>query len=719
MSGLSFTFDLDEEGIGHLVFNRSGHKVNTLSLEMLEELEELLDNLAPRKDIKASIFSSGKEESFIAGADLHDFETIFQHPEQSVKPLLEKGHALFNKIANLPFPMVAWIQGVCLGGGLELALSCHYRVVIDHPKTFLGLPEVSLGIMPGWGGTQRLPRLLSLRQATEMIVSGKGVNGVKAYKIHLADAIFSPDFQKKNQSEFCKKILSKKGREQILQKRKKISLQDRLLQNNPLGRFLLFRQTKKQVLAKTKGFYPAPLAALETIKKTYRLPLHEGLKNERELFIENGPKAFSLAPQLVQVFFQNEALKKDAGYPLNVEPAPVKSAGVLGAGTMGSGIAWLFSVQDIPVRIKDINWEALTKGAQHLQELYIASLKKKKMKSDEISMKMSRISGTIDFSGFQQADLVIEAVAENLDIKLQLFKELEKHLPSDAVIATNTSSLTLKELAPAFQHPERFLGMHFFNPPHRMPLVEVVKGEHTSEKALATAVAIARKLGKTPLVVKDCAGFLVNRVFALGANECMYMLQEGVPMEKIERNILAFGMPMAPFILADEIGNDVSYKAVKTFEKAYGKRMEMPKLLEAMDKQQLYGKKTGKGFYLYEGKKHVVNPQLNAILESLKQTPSSSSTEEGEIADRMIFSMINEASRCLEEQVVSSPPFVDMALILGIGFPPFRGGLLRYADARGIDAIVQDLQKFTSKYGPRFQPSDLLLEMQKRRKKFY
>lgn len=719
MNSDSFTFHLDEEGVGHLVFDRREQKVNTLSLSVLDELEKILDVISQNKEIKACLLTSGKGESFIAGADLHDFETIFQHPEKRVDFLLRAGHRVFNKIQNLPFPMVAWIQGVCLGGGLELALACHFRVVTDHPKTLLGLPEVTLGIMPGWGGTQRLPRLISLREAVSMIASGRAVNATKAYKIHLADAIYAWEFAKEKQKEFLKLLLSKKGKDALLQRRNKISFSDRLLQNNPLGRYVLFNQAKKEVLAKTKGHYPAPIAAIETIENTYRLPLKEGLEKEGQIFSENISNSFSYAPNLVQVFFQHEALKKDAGMPLKAEPEPIKSAGVLGAGTMGGGIAWLFSYQDIPVRIKDINWEALTKGAQHLQELYDSYLKNRKMKTDEICMKLSRVSETIDFTGFQQTNLVIEAVAENVDIKHQVFQELEKHISPEAVVATNTSSLTLKELSPVFKHPERFVGMHFFNPPNKMPLVEVVKGEHTSEKALSTAVAICRKLGKIPLIVKDCTGFLVNRIFVLGANECFHMLQENIPMERIEKQMLAFGMPMAPFILADEIGNDVSYKAVKMFEKAYGKRMAMPPLLEWIEKKHLYGKKTGKGFYVYQGKKHTPNPEVQQYLDSSPQDLNSASISDQEIVDRMIFSMINEASRCLEEQIVDKPSYLDMALILGLGFPPFRGGLLRYADSRGIDTIVGSLQKFKTKYGSRFEPSPLLLEMARGNKKFY
>lgn len=339
------------------------------------------------------------------------------------------------------------------------------------------------------------------------------------------------------------------------------------------------------------------------------------------------------------------------------------------------------------------------------------------MKPWEVSLGVDRLSGTVDYTGFDQTDLIIEAVVENMEVKHRVLQELEAAIPDTVVIGSNTSSLSVTAMAAAMKHPERFIGMHFFNPPNRMPLVEIVPGEKTSKETIATAVEFCKQLGKTPLVVADCAGFLVNRIFAAGANESVWLLQDGCPMAALEKVMLDFGMPMGPFTLADEVGNDVSYKVVHIFEKAYGSRMKGPELLELMEQKKLYGKKVGKGFYLYNGKDRKPNPEIDKLLAQIN-TPRKSLSED-EMRDRVVFAMINEAARCLEEKVVKSPSELDMALILGLGFPPFRGGLLRYADERGISTVVSQLNKFESLYGARFHPCGLLEDMDKQHKTFY
>lgn len=713
----AFTFSLLPEGIGQLVFDLKDAKVNVLSGPVLKELEQLLDQLATHKDVKALVFSSGKEHQFIAGADLREFENAFKHPELA-DDALDLGHRVFRKLAALPFPTIAAIDGTCLGGGLELALACSNRIAADHPKTSIGLPETQLGIMPGWGGTQRLPRLIGLAAGLEMILSGKTVNAVKAYKMKLVDAVFAWEFFPEKTLEFAKGLLDGDTAKKILKKRKQNPLSAFLLEKNPLGREAIYYQSKKQVLEKTKGFYPAPLIALETIRKTYTLPLKEGLEMEKQIFIENTQKGFTNAENLIKVFFQNEALKKDAGQAEKTNPLPVRSIGILGAGTMGGGLIFLCSYHDIPVRFKDINWEAVAKGYAHVHQLYNKMIELRKLSKDQAILKFQSTSGTIDYTGFQQSDLVIEAATENLQLKHTLLKELEKVVKPDTVIASNTSSLSIAEMSSVLEHPERFVGMHFFNPPNRMPLVEVVRGPKTSPQAIATAVETCRRLGRTPLVVGDCPGFLVNRIFVVGANEMLRFLEEGVPLAKLEKTFLDFGMPMAPCRLSDEVGNDVACKVSHIFEKAYGPRMKPPRLLEMMDQQALYGKKVGKGFYLYNGHKEAPNPQVQKLIEGLRN-PSKQPPSSDEMLERAFYLMINEAARCLEEKIVAAPAYVDMALILGVGFPPFRGGLLRYADAIGIPAIINRLKDLEQKEGERFTPCALLVEMAQTNRGFY
>lgn len=712
----AFQFNLDEKGIGHLVFDLPNEKVNKLSLDTLLELETILDKIHNQSGIRILEITSGKEDTFIAGADLHGFAPAFKDPAQLDK-LINTGHRVFNKLENLPFPTVAIINGACLGGGMEFALACSYRVVTDNPKTSLGLPETSLGIIPGWGGTQRLPRLIGLVEGVGMIASGRPVKGIKAYKTHLADAIIPTEFRKEKGDEFVQSLLKPEGKKKLLKARERNSAQNFLLEKNPFGRKFLFHKARKDILSKTKGQYPAPITAVNLIENSFGLPLQEGLQMEIETLKKEASKGFDIALNLIGLFFTSEAIKKDKGVKGDVQLKTIGTGGVLGAGTMGSGIAWLFSNNKLPVRFKDINWEAVGKGYGVAWGIYSKQLKDKKIKHTEASVKFDLLSGGIDYAGFQHADLIVEAAVENLELKNKIFTELEGVIKPGAIVASNTSSLSITEMGKAFKHPERFVGMHFFNPPNKMPLVEVIAGEKTSPETVATAVDLCKKFGKTPLVVKDCAGFLVNRVFVPAANEVMWMLQEGVEESRLEKELLSFGMPMSPFVLADEVGNDVSYKVSKVLEAAYGARMKAPDLVQALYDQKLFGKKTGKGFYIWKGKEKTPNPEIKRILAGYPKKFANISDQD--IQDRFILIMLNEAARCLEENVVENPAYLDMALIMGIGFPPFRGGLLRHADKLGIDYVVNRLKHFQEIYGPRFAPAPLLLDMQKNRRPFY
>lgn len=711
----AFQFNMLSDGIGKLTFDLPNEKVNILSQPTLEQLEQVLEDLSHNQAIKSLLICSNKRDVFIAGADLKSFEGAFSDPVLAEK-LISLGHKVFNKLSKLSFPTIAVIHGVCLGGGLELALACTYRIVSDHPKTLLGLPEVSLGIFPGWGGTQRLPRLVGLRQGTEMILTSKPVPAFKAWKMHLADAIFAWEFLDEKILEFAKEIQKPEFRKKIREKNSQRGIQSWLLEENSLGRYLLFQKFQQETLKKTKGHYPSPLIALKLIEESCTLPLDQGLEKEIDTIVKNMPKMAPVARNLIGLFFTQEALKKNAGMKETANPYPIKAAAVLGAGTMGGGIAWLLSSNNFTVRIKDINWEVIGRGYNTAHLLYSKLVKIKKLKKTEANLKFHRLSATLDYRGFQNIDFLIEAVPENLELKRQIFTELETKIRPNAIIASNTSSLTIADMSKDMQHPERFVGMHFFNPPDKMPLVEVVSSEKTSKEVVATVVDVCRKLNKTPIIVGDCPGFLVNRIFVLGANEVLWMLQEGVEMERLEKMMLDFGMPMAPFVLFDEVGNDVTYKVSLSFEKAYGERMKCPSILQKIYEQKLYGKKVSKGFYLYEGTEKKNNPEVKQLLGSI---PPNTQISEDEMRDRVMFIMINEASRCLEENIISNPAYLDMALIMGIGFPPFRGGLLRYADSRGSESIVQSLVALEKTHGLRFTPSKYLLEMGQNKKSFY
>lgn len=701
--GRAFQFSIDEEGIARLVFDLPGEKINKFSVPVLEELEQILDEAAKNQKIKIMAISSGKEGIFIAGADLHSFEPIFKDPSKGAV-IIDAGHRVFNKLQKLPFPTVALIQGACLGGGTEMALACTYRVVADHPKTQIGLPEVTLGIVPGWGGTQRLPRLVGLLEGLPIVLSGKPVNAVKAWKIRLADAIYAAAFFPSESEKFLRRCLAPEGEKEIFSRRQRRGWRAMLLEKNPIGRSFVFRQAEKDVLKRTKGHYPAPLLALNLIKETYSLPLQEGLEKEAAAFKDNLTTSFANAPNLIYLFFVHEALKKESGVSGEFNPKPVASAGVLGAGTMGSGIAWLFSYRDIPVRMKDIDWKALGKGFGGAYQVYEKMIKDKKLKRSEASLKFHRMSGTTDYSGFKTLDIVIEAAVEDLGLKHQIVKELENVVHPDAIIGTNTSSLRVADIGSVMQHPERLVGIHFFNPVNKMPLVEVAIADKTAPEVIVTAVDLCRKLGKTPIVVRDCPGFLVNRIFLTGANEVMRMYEEGADFHRIEKMMLDFGMPMSPFELADEVGNDIGYKVGKAFEQAYGPRMAVPKIVVFMYENKLYGKKSGSGFYLYQGKSKTFNSEV----EKFQQSKISASLSEKEMQDRVFLTMINEAARCLEEKIVSDPSHLDMATVMGIGFPPFRGGLWHYAKALGRDYVIENLERLQGICGERFTASEFL-----------
>lgn len=712
----AFQLTVGSDAIARLVFDLPNEKVNKLWLPQLEELEGILDELATRKDIKALVISSGKEDTFIAGADLKSFEGAFKDKAQLEKGI-RLGHRVFNKLEALPFPTIAFINGACLGGGMELALACTFRVATDSPKTVIGLPETTLGIVPGWGGSQRMPRLVGLMEGLNLILAGKMVKpAVKAYKSHLVDALVPLEFKEEKLAEFINQITTPKGRDKVLDRRKLGGLQHYLFEANPLGRAFVYWKAEKSLMDKTKGQYPAPLLALKLIQRTYGKPLKEGLEEEIRTVTQELDVGAPIANNLIQLFFTNEALKKETFIESDVKPKEIHQVGVIGTGVMGSGIAWLLSYKDLLVRMRDIDWDAVGKGFGAIKGLYTQYLKDKKIKGWEASNKFQKLSGTVDLTGFHKADLIIEAAVENLELKNKLFADLEKVIRKDAILASNTSSLSISLMAKNLQNPERFIGIHFFNPVPKMPLVEIIPGEKTSLETIATAVNFVKKLGKTPIVVGDCAGFLVNRIFMNSANEVIRLLEEGVDREKLDKTMTKFGFPMPPFVLADEVGVDVLYKVSKVLEAAYGQRMQTPPLLQQMYDKKLFGKKGGKGFYIWKGKHKSFNPEVESYLSS---NAGKNNLPDAEIRDRIVLLLINEAARCLEEGIVKQPNYLDMALIMGTGFPPFRGGLLRYADTRGSKEIVTRLQELEKSVDPRFKPCDLLVEMAKTNKSFY
>lgn len=715
-------FSIDKGGVANLVFDLPNEKINKLSEPVLLELEKALNVIEGNKAIRILLISSDKKDIFIAGADINEIKGITDQKDAYAK--VSRGQNVIGRIAELKIPTIAVINGACLGGGLELALACKYRVAVLNQKTMLGLPEVNLGIIPGFGGTQRLPRLVGLQESLKIILAGKPVDAKKAFKIGLVDDIVREEFLEEKLSHFVTEIIKSGDENHYLKSRRDAASKRFITESILLTKYLVFYLAKKDLWQKTKGQYPAPFYALEVIKRTYGLTYSKrGYAVELEAFCELAVGAIS--KNLIEIFFISEELKKDEGISSAAATPDIRNAALLGAGIMGGGIAWLFANSNINIRIKDITQNAITLGYNQVIKIFNQLKKIRKITPEQANMKMTKITSGLDFVGFDNVDFVVEAVVENMVVKKNLLTEVETKVKNNAIIVSNTSSLSISEMARGLQKPERFAGMHFFNPVNRMPLVEVIRGEKTSDATIAAVVKLTKRLGKTPVVVKDVAGFLVNRILLPYMNEASYLLQEGADILRVDAIIEKFGMPMGPFILADVVGIDVGCKVAHSLQEAYGERMRVADVLDKIykDHKELLGKKSQKGFYLHfsgENNKSL-NPAIAKIVGDLRQEKKITTfyISDEEIIDRCILTMVNEAAKCLEENVVKNARYLDMAMIMGTGFPAFRGGVLRYADSIGIDKVVARLQEFEKKNGSRFAVSELLLSMAKNGQKFY
>ncbi len=710
-------------------FDLPGEKVNKFNRAVMEEFDSVLshlESLGHQSQIDALILISKKPGNFIAGADIELIRS--SKDEAEALELARSGQILLNRWEDLPFPTVAAIQGAALGGGCELALASSAIVMSDESAARIGLPEVMLGIIPGMGGCVRLPRRVGLASALDMILTGRLLKSEQARKIGLADAVLpSQDFV----NSAGKWAAAQQSR---LKKKVRIAPAPplnpwagplgKLMESAFPGRSLILSKARQGVISKTRGHYPAPLAAIEVIRKTggaYGCKL-QGKARERALVLE--AEQFSklavseISRNLIRIFFLTEAVKKSKGVDsvASSSLAPLHSAAVLGAGVMGGGIAQLLADKKVTARMKDINSAALTLGVQSALKVFKRRLKGKKAARD-LQQKLNYISPVLDYSGFESVQAVIEAIVENIEVKKKVFQELESQVSDSCVIASNTSSLSISKMQQALRKPERFVGMHFFNPVHRMPLVEVIRGEKSSDVAVAQIFQFAKQLGKTPVIVKDSPGFLVNRLLMPYLNESIYLLADGAPIEEIDRNLLDFGMPMGPMELIDEVGVDVGDKVSHILYDAFGARM-MPAPIQAkVVAAGRLGKKSGKGLYSYTDPKNKrVDSEIYPILGV---TPSRGVLSAQEMIDRAVLPMINEASRCLEEGVVASASEVDVAMIMGTGFPPFRGGLLAYADSLGIEEVVKRLSVYHARFGARYEPAPALLARAEHRQRFY
>ncbi len=710
MSTPALTLAVDGE-IAVITFDLPNEPVNKFSASVIAEFDAILTTIEQDRSVKAAVLISGKPDVFIAGADIDaflEFRTAKDAADASAF-----GHRMMSRLEKSRAPVVAAINGGCLGGGLEAALACAYRIATDHPKTVLALPEVQLGLIPGAGGTQRLPRTVGLQAALDMILTGKNVRAKKALQMGLVDELVHPSILRTIAIQRAREI----GAGTLRHEEKKHGAKELVLEDNPIGRAVVFRQAREMTLKKSRGHYPALLAALDAVSAGYHGSPEQGFAEEARLFGEMA--ASPVSKELIFLFYATTALKKDLGVAVDPPaPRPVTRIGVLGTGFMGAGIAAISAMQGIPIRFKDTKHEQVARGISAVRDVLKDRLTKRQITRQQFDDQLSLVSGTVDYTGFKHVPIVIEAVFEELGVKHKVLAELEPLLDERAIFATNTSTIPITRIAEGARRPERVIGMHFFSPVHKMPLLEVIVTPKTAPDVITTTVAFGRKLGKTVIIVNDAPGFFANRILAPYINEAGRMLDEGVAIEAIDKAMLEFGFPVGPITLLDEVGIDIAGKSGAIMSAAFGDRLQPSQSLGKVLGAGRLGRKGKKGFYLYDenGKKGGVD---ESVYELLPTGSRRTTIPKEEIQRRCSLAMVNEAARCVEEGIVRQPRDGDIGAVFGIGFPPFRGGPYRHIDAVGVAEVVRQLEALNAQHAGRFTPCALLVKMAHEGRRFY
>ncbi|EJK2116364.1 fatty acid oxidation complex subunit alpha FadJ [Vibrio navarrensis] len=698
----AFSLKTDEQNIAWLAIDVPNEKMNTLQAAFADEMTEIFAQLKDSSGVKGLIVHSLKPDNFVAGADVRMLEACKSAAE--AESLASQGQTLFQQLSDLPYPVVAAIHGPCLGGGLELALACDYRVCTDADATRLGLPEVQLGLLPGSGGTQRLPRLIGLLPSLDLILTGKQLRAQKAKKLGVVDACVPATIL----LDVAKQFIDKGKRST----KQKVTTKEKILSGSSLGRKFVFEQAAKKTNEKTRGNYPATVAILEVIQHGLEKGMKQGLELEAKRFGELVMSPESKA--LRSIFFATTEMKKEHGS--DAKPGKVSMVGVLGGGLMGAGISHVSVAKaKVPVRIKDVSNDGVLNALKYNYKLFDKQRKRRILSKAQLQAKMLQLSGGTDFTSFNHLDVVIEAVFEDLALKQQMVADIEANAKAETIFATNTSSLPIHKIAEKAARPGNIVGLHYFSPVEKMPLVEVIPHETTSQETIATVVALAKKQGKTPIVVKDKAGFYVNRILAPYMNEAAHILLANEPIDKVDTALLDFGFPVGPITLLDEVGVDIGAKIMPILVNELGERFRGPDVFDTLLNDGRKGRKSGKGFYTYKGKKKEVD---KSVYKLLKLKPESKLSE-NDIALRCVLPMLNEAVRCLDDGIIRSPRDGDIGAIFGIGFPPFLGGPFRYMDQFGLKELVEKMNQFAEKYGDRFAPCDGLLTRAGEGRRFY
>lgn len=700
----AFALTTREDGIAILTMDVPGETMNTLKEAFGGQISGILDKVESDKSIKGVVLISGKTDSFVAGADVTMLDACTSASQ--AEELSKSGHEVFKRIEQFPVPIIAAIHGAALGGGLELALCCHRRICSNDDKTVMGLPEVQLGLLPGGGGTQRLPKLIGAQKAMQMMLTGKQLRAKQAKKYGIVEDVVPNTILLSTAIE-----LAKKGKKSVA--KPKLSFVEKVLEKTEPGRKILFSQARKQTLSKTLGNYPAPMRIIDCIESG--VSTRKGYETEARLFGELVMTAES--EQLRNIFFATTQMKKEAGVE-GVEPQKVSKVGVLGGGLMGGGIAYVTASKGgLPVRIKDVQPQGVANAIKYSYDLLNKKVKRRFMKKSQMQKQLALLTGTLDYSGFKQTDIVVEAVFEDIALKQTMVADIETHCSEKTIFASNTSSIPIHQIAEKALRPENVIGLHYFSPVDKMPLAEVIATEKTSEQTISTTVEFARKQGKTPVVVKDGAGFYVNRILAPYMNESANLILAGEPIEKIDKALRKFGFPVGPVKLLDEVGIDVGTKIIPILVEQFGDRFSAPAAFDKVLADDRKGKKNKRGFYSYKGKKPGKEVD-ESVYTVLGVQPASNLSAEN-ISERCVLMMLNEAAMCLDEGVIRSARDGDIGAIFGIGFPPFLGGPFRYMDKIGIGHVVERLNHYQQVLGDKYKPAPNLIQMTEDNKTFY
>ncbi len=703
-------FELEYRGEVAIVWlDQRGSKVNKIGPELISQFGPLLDELDRREAIRAVVLISRKKD-FIAGADIEVFDQVRQVGDW--QPIAMQGHRLLERIEQSRRPMVAAIRGACLGAGLELALACAGRIAADS-GTQLGLPEVKLGLLPGGGGTQRLPRLVGLRTALDMMLTGRSIYPRQAHKMGLVDRLATPEALLDAALHLARERL----RNPQPTPRRRAWL-DRLLESNRLTRRVVLRQARRQVRKQTGGHYPAPPAIIDCVQVGYERGIQAGYAREREQFerLILTPESF----QLRGIFFAMTDKKKN---PLASQARPIDTVAMVGAGFMGAGIAQVTLPQPIRVLLKDVRSETLQKAKQTLWRDLDRKLSRRVVNQLEADRQLSRLVSQLDYRHFEQAQVVIEAVFEELELKHRVLKECEAHMQPEAIFASNTSALPISEIAKVSARPEQVIGMHYFSPVAKMPLLEIVVTDQTAQWVTATCYQLGLQQGKTIIVVRDGPGFYTTRILAPMLGEALKLLEEGADALLIDEALTRFGFPVGPITLLDEVGIDVGAHIMSgrlmQFLVANRPGMEVSPGLQKMAEAGYQGRKNRKGFYRYDANGKKVRGQLDPQLYRFFGGSKRVSFDEVQLRQRIVMSFVREAIMCLQDRIIASPLDGDVGAVFGLGFPPFRGGPFRYLDQLGGRSAVDLFRRLTDLHGARFEPPLMLLERASQESHFY